>query len=153
MTRSPQDTFRLGEILGKHLTAPAFIGLSGPLGAGKTLLAKAIAQGLGHNPKEVHSPTFTIMNIYEGAKRMYHFDFYRLDSPGDFDCLGLEEFFYDPRAVVLVEWAEKCQDLIPENALIIHLEFGESENDRLITLSAFGEKAEKVLKHHEFARI
>jgi len=135
ISKSAAETFNWGKALGQKFNPPAFIGLTGPLGAGKTLLVKAIAAGLGHNPDEVHSPTFTIMNIYEKGKQMYHFDFYRLESAKDFEGLGLEEFFYDPKAIVLVEWAEKAKDLIPKDALLIHIEFGKSETERKITLS------------------
>ena len=135
ISKNAAETFEWGKSFAQKLNPPLFIGLTGPLGAGKTLLTKAIAAGLGHNPDEVHSPTFTIMNIYEKGKKMYHFDFYRLESKEDFNCLGLEEFFYDPNAIVLVEWAEKAKDLIPKDAILIHIEFGKSETERKITLS------------------
>ncbi|MBI4398184.1 MAG: tRNA (adenosine(37)-N6)-threonylcarbamoyltransferase complex ATPase subunit type 1 TsaE [Candidatus Omnitrophica bacterium] len=136
-THNPESTFQLGLALGKKLSPPAFVALSGPLGAGKTLLAKGIAEGVGYPAGEVHSPTFTLMNMYpadQGRKRMYHFDFYRLDSPKDFDGLGLDEFFYDPGAIVLVEWPEKAGSLIPHNALWIHLDFGKSEQERIVRI-------------------
>ncbi|MBI4970257.1 MAG: tRNA (adenosine(37)-N6)-threonylcarbamoyltransferase complex ATPase subunit type 1 TsaE [Candidatus Omnitrophica bacterium] len=135
ISKSAQETFEWGKKLGESIHPPAFIGLTGPLGAGKTLLVKAIAAGLGHNPDEVHSPTFTIMNIYELGRRMYHFDFYRLESAKDFDGLGLEEFFDDPSAVVVVEWAEKVKDLIPSSSILIHIDFGKSDNERKIAIS------------------
>ena len=131
---SPKETFELGKGFGSDLKPPAFIGLVGPLGAGKTFLAKSIASGLGYDEHAVHSPTFTLMNIYEARCRIYHFDFYRLEKPEEFLGLGLEEFFYDPDAVVIVEWADRVKNYFPKHACLIHLEFGKSETERIIEI-------------------
>lgn len=144
-SKNPADTFKLGRSLGAHLAPPAFLGLIGPLGSGKTLLVKGIARSMGHDELEVHSPSFTIMNIYEGPRRLYHFDFFRLESPKDFDSLGLEEFFHARDAVVVVEWAEKVRHLIPEEALMIQLEYGKGENDREITIRSQGTRMKELL--------
>jgi len=105
--------------------------LIGNLGAGKTTLAKGIISGLGAgNPEEVASPTFTLIHEYPGA---YHIDLYRLDTAAQVATLGLDEIF-DRDAVVLIEWGEKFQNLMPA--------------DRIeITLSADGEQNRKIVIH------
>jgi len=135
ISKNPEETWNFGLKFGAKLKPPAFVGLIGPLGSGKTLLTKAIATALGHDAHEVHSPTFTLMNIYEGQKKIYHFDFYRLDSSKDFEGLGLDEFFTDPKAIVLVEWAEKVKSFIPKEAMLVHINFGKTESERTIEIT------------------
>src|ERR1051326_7045121 len=113
------ETIALGEELGRHLQRGVVL-LIGNLGAGKTTLAKGMAQGLGAAPAdEVSSPTFTLVHEYGGG-RVYHIDLYRLEEPREVATLGLEELF-DREAVVLIEWGERFPQLIPDDHLEIHI--------------------------------
>ena len=106
VTHSPEETFALAKSIGEHLKGGEIFLLSGELGAGKTVFAKGLAAGLGIEPAEVTSPTFTLINAHEGRLRFYHVDLYRLDD-GAHRNLGLEEIFNDKKAVTVIEWAER----------------------------------------------
>ena len=106
-TSSADETRSLGERLGRILVKGDIVLMFGELGAGKTTLAQGIATGLGVKKDEyVRSPTFTLINQYQGRIPVYHIDLYRIESPSELDNLGLEETFHD-KGTVLVEWAEK----------------------------------------------
>ncbi len=129
---SPEQTLRLGEVLGKLLPVGFFIGLRGELGAGKTALAKGIARGLGvSDENEVTSPTFVLVNEYRGRFPVYHVDLYRLNDPGELEGIGWEEILSRP-AVTLVEWAEKAGGLLPEDRIDIHMEWMDERERRLL---------------------
>ncbi|MBR2860759.1 MAG: tRNA (adenosine(37)-N6)-threonylcarbamoyltransferase complex ATPase subunit type 1 TsaE [Clostridia bacterium] len=101
---SPEETFALGEKISKNLKSGAFIALRGDLGAGKTVLVKGMAKGLGITQR-VTSPTFTIMCQYFGNKELYHFDLYRVTEDECYD-LGFDDFFFDETVICAVEWSE-----------------------------------------------
>ncbi len=116
----PEDTARLGRLLGERLNAGAIVALSGDLGAGKTCLTQGLARGLGvpaHLP--VVSPSYTLANEYPSRISLYHLDVYRV-SEEDFFQAGLDEYFYKP-GVTVVEWAEKIQASLPGPRLNIEL--------------------------------
>src|SRR5216684_2673059 len=94
VTRSPEETFALARRIGEQLKGGEIFLLKGELGAGKTLFAKGLAAGLGIDPADVTSPSFTLVNIHQGRLRFYHVDLYRLESDRRVD-LGLEEVFED----------------------------------------------------------
>ncbi len=121
VTHSPDETFELGRKIGEALTGGAIFLLRGDLGAGKTLFAKGMAEGLDIAAEDVTSPSFTLINIHEGRLRLYHIDLYRLDE-GACEGLGLEEIFEDPRAVVVIEWAERL-GFAPVGAIEIRIEY------------------------------
>jgi len=134
---SAEETRRLGEILGKRAAAGDVYCLSGDLGAGKTVLAKGVAVGLGVRGM-VTSPTFTLINEYEGRIPFYHMDFYRLEGPEELADLGYEEYFYG-QGVTLIEWAENATDVLPEERLdikIIHC----GDDTRKITVKPAGDR-------------
>ena len=106
ITRSEEETRELGLALAGELAPDGVLLLSGELGTGKTVLARAIGEGLGIDPKEVQSPTFTLIREHEGSGgRLVHVDLYRLD-PAGVAALGLEEMLAGP-GVKVVEWAER----------------------------------------------
>ncbi len=106
-TTSAEQTLSLGRRIGQMIDRPLFIGLTGDLGSGKTVLVQGIAEGLGIPPEyAVTSPTFTLVNEYEGRFRLFHVDLYRLAGPADTDDLGMEDIL-SGSGVVAVEWAER----------------------------------------------
>lgn len=94
--------------------------LSGDLGVGKTVFTRGFARGLGID-EHITSPTFTIINEYEGKLPLYHFDVYRVADPEEMDYIGCDEYFFG-NGVCLIEWAELIEDIIPENAVWIKIE-------------------------------
>jgi tRNA threonylcarbamoyladenosine biosynthesis protein TsaE len=105
--------------------------LSGPPGAGKTWFTKGIAVALGVKDL-VNSPSFSLINEYQGALRLYHFDLYRLNGCEDVAALGCSEYF-EAGGVCVVEWPERCPQLFPEEALKVTLEIT-GPNERVLTL-------------------
>jgi tRNA threonylcarbamoyladenosine biosynthesis protein TsaE len=133
VTRSDDETMRVGREIGAGLKAPALILLSGDLGAGKTTLTKGIVSGLGAAREEdVTSPTFTLVHKYEGANAapVYHVDLYRIVSFQDFETLGLEDVFGE-QAVVIIEWSEKIALDSQWPTIRIHLEHVNEETRRI----------------------
>jgi tRNA threonylcarbamoyladenosine biosynthesis protein TsaE len=120
-THSEEETIELGRRIARELPSRAVVLLIGNLGAGKTTLAKGIVSGLGAaKPEDVTSPTFTLIHEYGTDHIVYHIDLYRLDTPAQVATLGLEEIF-DRNAVVLIEWGERFPQLMPPDAIRIHL--------------------------------
>ncbi len=108
---SEDETKELGRRIGKALTSGSLVSLRGSLGAGKTVIAKGIAQSLGIT-EAIVSPTFTLIQEYEGDMTLHHLDLYRIDGPEEFDGIGGEELLWD-EGVTLIEWSEKIEELLP----------------------------------------
>ena len=111
LSHSPDETLAWAESYAKTLKPGDTVLLDGNMGAGKTVIAKGIAKGLGINA-EVTSPTFAYLNDYEG--KLYHFDCYRIESEQKAEELGLADYF-DAGGICLVEWSENIMGLLPEN--------------------------------------
>ncbi|MFO0908937.1 MAG: tRNA (adenosine(37)-N6)-threonylcarbamoyltransferase complex ATPase subunit type 1 TsaE [Isosphaeraceae bacterium] len=109
------ETVALGRALAGLVRPGVVIGLSGPLGAGKTRLTRAIAEALGVDPEAISSPTFVLIHEYEGRLPVYHFDAYRLGGPKPFEALGATDY-WDAGGVCLVEWAELVAEVLPADA-------------------------------------
>lgn len=118
ISTSEEMTMEFGRFIGEHAENGLFIALIGDLGTGKTHFVQGLANGLGINDV-VSSPTFTIMNYYEGEIPLKHFDFYRLDTEEDLYNIGWEE--YSEGGVTVAEWADMFPGLIPERAIYIYL--------------------------------
>jgi tRNA threonylcarbamoyladenosine biosynthesis protein TsaE len=131
------------EAWGRRLGAEAFpglvVGLIGPLGAGKTSLVRAIVDGAGGNPAAVTSPTFVLVQEYEGRFPVAHLDVYRLTSAQEFLDLGVDELI--PDALLIVEWADRVRDQLPPDRLEITLTPAE-EGTRTVEWAALGKVAE-----------
>lgn len=137
-TSAEQETVDLGCFIGQHAEDGLFIALTGDLGAGKTHFVQGLAKGMGIEGI-IGSPTFTIMNYYDSAIPLKHFDFYRLESEEDLWNIGWEE--YSSGGVVVVEWADMFPSLIPEESIGVQISLaGETERDIEIT---WGEDAPK----------
>lgn len=132
VTHSPEETFDLGRKIGESITGKSVILLRGDLGAGKTLLTKGLAEGLGIYSEDVTSPSFTLINIHDGRLRLYHVDLYRLDEGASRE-LGLEEMFEDPNGITVIEWAERL-GFAPADAIEIDIDYL-SESERKISMN------------------
>lgn len=119
-TLSEDETFAIGETLGRSLRGGETLLLSGDLGAGKTVFARGVAAGLGINPRDVASPTFILVDKHEGRLTLFHADLYRLENETDMLELGLEEFA-SSGAVVVVEWGERLPAAAREEAIEVRI--------------------------------
>ncbi|CUS78169.1 tRNA (adenosine(37)-N6)-threonylcarbamoyltransferase complex ATPase subunit type 1 TsaE [Candidatus Kryptobacter tengchongensis] len=132
ITKSEVETIQLGKDFAKMLKAGDVVALYGELGSGKTKFVQGVCLGL--NVKEtVNSPSFIIMNKYEGDLVIYHFDLYRINSLDELIEIGFHEFIYND-AISLIEWAEKVKDILPQKRYEIYLNFGRYENEREVEI-------------------
>lgn len=123
-------TREYGHSLAKELKAGQVVALTGDLGAGKTTLTKAIAEGLNID-EPISSPTFAIIKEYKsGDLPLYHFDVYRLEDPEEMYNLGYEDYFYGD-GVCVVEWADKVESLLPKDTIRIHISYGDTPESRI----------------------
>ncbi len=147
---STRETLELGRILGRLLKKGDVVALFGDLGAGKTVFARGLAQGMGVEDC-VTSPTFVLINEYQGDLPLYHFDVYRLEDPDEILELGHEEYFYG-EGVTVIEWADKILDYLPEEYLGVSLEKVEpleAEGRRLVFHprgQRYGKMVEELMK-------
>lgn len=119
--------------------------LEGPIGAGKTHFARSLIQALLPVPEDVPSPTFTLVQVYDGSNtEIWHADLYRLSAPDEVVELGLTDAFED--AICLVEWPDRLADLAPENALKMSLKLLEGEGQRQLTVSSTSERWKPIIK-------
>lgn len=117
----PEDTFAIGEKLGRAAASGQLFTLTGDLGVGKTVLTQGIAKGLDIE-EAVNSPTFTILQVYEsGRMPLYHLDVYRIGDILEMDEIGYEDFFYG-QGLCIIEWAELVEELLPERRTEILME-------------------------------
>jgi tRNA threonylcarbamoyladenosine biosynthesis protein TsaE len=133
ITYSAQETSTLGRRIGAKLSEGDILALSGELGSGKTCFTAGLARGLGVDENyQITSPTFTLINEYPARFRLCHLDVYRLNSYVDLDDLGFEEYL-SGKNIVVIEWAEKINAIIPRTAIFINFEYID-ENKRKITI-------------------
>jgi tRNA threonylcarbamoyladenosine biosynthesis protein TsaE len=139
------DTQALGEQFGRLLEAGDIVCLSGELGSGKTVLAKGLAKGLGvAHERAVRSPSFVLIQCYQGRVPVYHVDLYRLDGPTDIVDIGLRELLGGD-GVAIIEWADKLAALLPLDRLDITLEH-QMEDTRLITINPQGARYRQLIE-------
>jgi tRNA threonylcarbamoyladenosine biosynthesis protein TsaE len=135
-SRDVAETFALGKQIGAQLSGGEILLLDGPLGAGKTVFVKGLASGLGIDPEEVTSPSFTLVNPYVGRLLLFHIDLYRLDvGAAAANAVDLEELLTDESAVVVIEWAKRLGHYpLPANVWRIAIS-GDGESARRISIS------------------
>jgi len=153
ISNSSDETKNLGQRLAGLLQPGDILCLFGDLGSGKTTLIKGLAQGLNVPEAQVNSPTFVLLNVYEGKMPVYHFDFYRLETQPQIAAIGYDEFLYG-QGVSVIEWAERFGVLIPKEFLGIKLTH-QGFSKRGLEFAAIGKRYEEILKglkSHEFAR-
>ena len=144
ISRSEAETHALGTKLGKLLPDGIVVALNGPLGAGKTRLVQAIAATRGIDPRDVVSPTYTLVQEYHGTGNIFHFDAYRLVDDDEFLNLGPEEYFA-AGGLTIIEWAEKVQACLPRRRLEITIRPLDVAV-REFTLAGFGPEAAEIVK-------
>ena len=138
-SHSEEETLELAQNFESEKFPNMVICLNGELGSGKTLFVKGIAQALGIN-ESITSPTFTIVKEYDGELPLYHFDVYRLD--GNTEGVGIEEYF-KKGGVVVIEWANTIQDILPEERLDIKFKVV-GENKRVLVITPYGAAYEEL---------
>ena len=137
---SVQETEALGRALAQHLTPGTVVAVTGDLGAGKTAFVRGMAQGLGI-AQRVTSPTFTIVNEYEGGRLpLFHFDMYRLGSADDLFDIGWEDFLRRG-GVCAVEWSETVQEALDADTIYVDIRRGAEDNQRVLTIRGPGFEA------------
>jgi tRNA threonylcarbamoyladenosine biosynthesis protein TsaE len=142
LSHSPEDTQRLGRLLGEQAWGGEVILLVGELGAGKTCLAQGVARGLGVT-EPVLSPSFVLLRQYTGRLPMYHVDLYRMERLNEVADLGLDDYIYGD-GLSLVEWAERGTGLFPSEHLLIEMELI-SETERLLRFRPSGEHYQEAV--------
>ena len=120
ITHTAIETEEEGRRLGETLRKGDVVSLRGSLGAGKTVLAKGIAKALGIT-EAIVSPTFTLVQEYDGKEKLYHLDLYRLSGEDEFESMGGEEFLY-PDGITLIEWSEKIEDMLPDSTIFVTID-------------------------------
>jgi len=142
-----KETKEFGIKLGSILKSGDIVCLNGELGAGKTTLTKSIGLGLGVTDY-ITSPTFALINEYNGRVPVYHFDVYRLENVEEIYDLGFDEYFYG-KGVCIIEWAEKIERLLPKERVILDIEKGKALDERIINIKGFGNRYIEILKELE----
>ena len=123
ISSSEQETRELGKRMSQKVTPGTVISLRGSLGAGKTVFAKGFALGLGIT-EAIVSPTFTLVQEYDGRLKLYHLDLYRLSGEDEFESMGGEDFLYSD-GVALIEWSEKIEDMLPDDTIFNNITINE----------------------------
>ena len=152
LSSSEKDTIHFGRKLASHLKPGDIVCLFGDLGSGKTTFVKGLAQGLKIKHTQVNSPTFILMNVYEGGSTgsplsLYHFDLYRLQNPQEILAIGYEEFFYGD-GVAVIEWADKLGPLLPKEYLSVVLTH-QTPNKRLIKFEGVGKSCRELMENFD----
>jgi tRNA threonylcarbamoyladenosine biosynthesis protein TsaE len=119
LSKSPEETRKIGVEIGRSISVPGVVLLRGSLGAGKTTLTRGIAQGLGlEDPGLVNSPSFTLINIYHGTCPIFHVDLYRLDGERDLYTIGMDDFLGSD-GVTVIEWSERLSTRLDQATEIV----------------------------------
>ena len=129
ISNSLQDTDRIAKEIASTLKGNEVVAMRGGLGVGKTTFTRSFVSAFGVKDG-VHSPTFAIVNEYNGTVSVYHFDMYRVCDEDDLYSTG----FYDylGKGLIIIEWSENVQEFLPEDSVIIELSYGENETSRVI---------------------
>lgn len=149
ITKSPEETAAIGEKIGRLVSNGTVICLYGDLGAGKTLFVQNLAKGLEID-EDVTSPTFNIMNVYEGRLPLYHFDLYRLEQEYELEDIGFYDYVDDPDGIVVIEWADKFADCLPDDFVLLTIERTEAEeNERRLIFDIRGDVYKDIFREVE----
>ena len=135
ITKSEKETINLAIEFANTLLAKDVVLLDGELGAGKTCFVRGMCEGLGGDPTQVNSPTFTIMQDYDIAdgKRLVHIDAYRLSGEEELESIGWDELLHDQEVIVAIEWPCKITNALPENSINVSIQHLQ-EHQRVLTI-------------------
>ena len=133
VSKSEADTEALGERLAHSLRPGDTVAFTGTLGMGKTAFTRGLARGLGCGGR-VTSPTFTIVNEYDGAIPLFHFDMYRLGSSDELYDIGWDDYLARG-GVCAVEWSERVADALPEGTVMVDIRRGDADGSRVVTVT------------------
>ena len=123
LSHSEDETQKIGYEVAEKIKKGDVISLTGSLGAGKTVFAKGFAKQLGIG-EAIVSPTFTLVQEYDGRVKMYHLDLYRLSGEDEFESMGGEDFLYSD-GVTLIEWSEKIESMLPDDTIYVRITINE----------------------------
>lgn len=118
ITHNEEETQALGRKFSEKLTPGAIVALSGDLGCGKTAFVKGIVSRFGKSD-DVTSPTFTLVNEYDGSLPIYHFDVYRLENPSPQECDWMDDYLFGD-GICLIEWADNIRNILPDNTIWVN---------------------------------
>lgn len=142
-TGDEEATRGLGERLGRKLRRGDVVLLRGDLGTGKTCFTQGIGRGLDCT-NQVNSPSFVLMNEYDGRETLYHVDLYRIEDVEELDDLGLWD--YAEKGVLVIEWPERGADLLPGDGLVIELRYGEADRQRRFRFLPRGPRGAEIVE-------
>jgi len=133
-SNSPKETENIARSFAKELKGGEVICLNGDLGVGKTAFVQGLVKALGVT-EPISSPTFTIVNCYEGNMPIYHFDVYRIEDCDEMYEIGFEEYVYS-NGITLIEWSEKIEEILPKNRIeiVISKDFNKHDDYRTISI-------------------
>jgi len=137
-SKNERETEAVGAMMAKRAKRGTVISLTGSLGAGKTVFAKGFAKELGIE-EAIVSPTFTLVQEYDGRLKMYHLDLYRLSGEDEFESMGGEDFLYSD-GVTLIEWSEKIKSMLPNGTICVTITIND-DLSRTIEIRGIGEQA------------
>ena len=132
LSHSPEETERIGEELGRTLHPGCVVAFRGGLGMGKTAFTRGLVLALGGGDV-VSSPTFALVNEYDARLTVQHFDMYRVSGWDDLYSTGFFDYL-DTDNVLVIEWSENIDGALPENTIYVHMEKGETETERIVTI-------------------
>ncbi|MDQ5983504.1 MAG: tRNA threonylcarbamoyladenosine biosynthesis protein TsaE [Eubacteriales bacterium SKADARSKE-1] len=135
-SHSPDETEDIAKRFAKKLYGTEIIALYGDLGAGKTCFVRGLCCGLGMDDN-VSSPTFAIINEYNGIFNVYHFDMYRITSEEDLYSTGFFDYIND--GIIVTEWSENIEEFLPQGTIKVHIGYGKNENERELTFEGINE--------------
>jgi len=147
-TNNPKQTYQFGQKLAAAMKPGMTILLEGDLGAGKTLFVQGFAAQL-QVKEPVTSPTFNLMNIYQGDCPIYHFDLYRLEQEEELDEIGFYEYSEAADGIVIIEWPDKFPDCLPKEGLYIKIKRGALQDQREIRVELKGGKYKDLYEELE----
>ncbi len=133
LSNSPEETFQIAKNFSKELKPGDIVALNGNLGTGKTIFVKGICAGLNAEQNPL-SPTFSIINEYNGIYKIYHFDFYRIKDIEELYDIGYEDYLNE-ESICLIEWANIFTEILPQERFEVLIEFVENETQRKITIN------------------
>lgn len=144
--KTQDDMIKLGKIVGSQCQEKMVISLQGSLGAGKTVFARGVARSLGIE-EAIVSPTFTLVQEYDGRLPLYHMDLYRIETVEDFEMIGGEDMLYS-NGVCLIEWSEVIDSLLPKDTVFINIVVN-SDQSRTVTIQSARELSTTKLNAKE----